>query len=226
MGCNCDKNDDENMEELETEKRNPIISEKEAIHENLLLSSPIYKKNLMSIDPNGYPKDQFSKYLFDLINAVRQDPQLYIDIILKAKDNITIDKTGIKVYKSTVKVALNLGEPAFNSAIEVLKNTKPMDKLIYNPYLVIDLPTNENDIKSRGYLPGQIKLKINKGIEIKSFWKDIIKDPDTCFILTIVDDSGSQSGSKRKDILDETNKYIGISSVSIGKSFACYIVLS
>ena len=42
-----------------------------------------------------------------------------------------------------------------------------MSKLIYNPNLTIDLPTNENKIKSKAYLPGQIKKKIDKGVEIK-----------------------------------------------------------
>ena len=101
-----------------------------------------------------------------------------------------------------------------------------MNKLIYNPNLTIELPRNENDIKSRSYLPEQIRKKIDDGVEIKSFWKDVVKDPDTCFILTIVDDSGRHAGNKRSDILDRNNKYIGISSVKIGKSFACYIVIS
>ena len=56
-----------------------------------------------------------------------------------------------------------------------------MSKLIYNPNLMIDLPTNENEIISKAYLPGQIKKKVDNGAEIKSFWKDIIKDVDTYF---------------------------------------------
>ena len=121
---------------------------------------------------------------------------------------------------------MNSGERAFDLAIEFLRDTEPMNKLIYNPNLTIEVPTNENDIKSKSFLPSQIKKKIDSGVEIKSFWKDVIKDPDTCFILTIVDDSGKNAGNKRSDILDKNSKYIGISSVKIGKSFACYIVIS
>ena len=100
-----------------------------------------------------------------------------------------------------------------------------MGKLIYNPDLTIVVPNNENDVKSKEYLPQQIQKKIDAGINIKSFWKDIIKDPETCFILTIVDDSGNNAGNKRNDILDKNNKFIGISSIKLGKSFACYIVI-
>ena len=58
-----------------------------------------------------------------------------------------------KYIKARFKVALNSGEKAFDLAIEVLKETQSMGKLIYNPNLTIDLPTTENDIKSKGYLP-------------------------------------------------------------------------
>ena len=67
------------------------------------------------------------------------------------------------------------------------------------------------EITCKEYLDNKVKDKINNGIAIKSFWKDIVKDEKTCFILTIVYDS--------------MKKYIGISSVKIGKNFACYITL-
>ena len=100
-----------------------------------------------------------------------------------------------------------------------------MKKLIYNPDFVIDLPKNEKDIISGDYLGNQIKIKIENGFDIKSFWKDIVKDKETSFILTVVDDSGKSAGNKRRDILNKNNKYIGISSIKIGKSFACYVVI-
>ena len=229
MGCECQKGE-ERVTELKSDERNPNYNERDEIHEYLSkrIANNFDNNNnkLQPIDPKAKPKDEFSRYVFALINSLRLNPPSYVDTILKAKNNVTIDKSGVKIYKSSVKVALNSGEKAFDLAIDVLKETEPMGKLIYNPNLAIDLPTNENDIKSKGYLPGQIKKKIDDGIEIKSFWKDIVKDPDTCFILTIVDDSGKHAGNKRSDILDKNNKYIGISSVKIGRSFACYIVIS
>ena len=231
MGCECHKGE-ERIDELKSDERNGKINERDEIHEyltkrinNYLLSTEQNNK-LQPIDPKAKPNDEFSRYVFALINSLRLNPPSYIDTLLRAKNNVITEKSGVKIYKSSVKVALNSGEEAFDSAIDVLRETEPMNKLIYNPNLTIELPTNENDIKSKSYLPEQIRKKIDEGVEIKSFWKDIVKDPDTCFILSIVDDSGRHAGSKRNDILDKNNKYIGISSVKIGKTFACYIVLS
>ena len=229
MGCECQKGE-ERFDELKSDERNAKISDRDEIHEyltkriNNYLVNTDYNK-LQPIDPKAKPTDEFSRYVFALINSLRLNPPSYIDTLLRAKNNVITEKSGVKIYKSSVKVALNSGEKAFDSAIEVLRETEPMCKLIYNPNLTIELPTTENDIKSKSYLPEQIRKKIDDGVEIKSFWKDIVKDPDTCFILTIVDDSGRHAGNKRSDILDKNNKYIGISSVKIGKSFACYIVL-
>ena len=220
MGCQCQKPDFLN-DELTAEDKKHIknIEEDNYSHNNYNYKSKKY------IDPNGIPKDEFSKYIFNQINAIRADPQSFIDIIQKSKKNIKIDKSGIKIYKSTVKVALNKGEEAFNEAIEFLRKTKSMNKLIYNPDFVIDLPNNEFDIISKEYLGNKVKEKIEKGIDIRSFWKDIVKDEEACFILTVVDDSMKNPGNKRLDILNKDNKYIGISSIKIGRSFACYIVL-
>ena len=163
--------------------------------------------------------------MFEKINCLRQNPSSFIDTIEKAKSNIQLDKSGIKVYKTAVKVALNNGETAFDKAIELLKNTKPMNKLKFNPDYIIDIPRNEVDVKSKQYLIDQVKLKLDAGVDIKSFWKDIVSDPESCFILTIVDDSGKNPGSKRDDILNKDLEYIGISTAKIGRSFACYMVL-
>ena len=221
MGCQCQKPDFLN-DELTAEEKKQI---KNIEDDNNYSQSNYNYKSKKYIDPNGKPKDEFSKFIFNQINAIREDPQSFIDIIQKSKKNIKIDKSGIKIYKSTCKVALNKGEPAFNEAIEFLRKTKSMNKLIYNPDFVIDLPNNEYDIISKEYLGNKVKEKIERGIDIKSLWKDIVKDEEACFILTVVDDSAKNSGNKRNDILNRDNKYIGISSVRIGRSFACYTVL-
>ncbi len=72
----------------------------------------------------------------------------------------------------------------------------------------------------------KVKSIIEKGINIRSYWRDVIKDPEISFLLMIVDDNGHKSGKKRKDILNPNMKYIGISSVEINNNFACYITLS
>ena len=171
------------------------------------------------------PKDDFSIYIFDNINKIRENPQSFIKEIEKAKKNIILDKRGIYIYKSTVKVALSKGLPAFDEAINYLGQLSPMKKLIYINDLVIESPTNEEQIKDKKYMNEKINEKVQSGIPIKSFWRDIIKDSHTCLILMIVDDTGANSGKKRNDILDPNMQCIGIVSKKIGKSFASYITL-
>ncbi len=100
-----------------------------------------------------------------------------------------------------------------------------MEKLIFVPQLTIPLPTSEEVIKNINYLKNNVAEKL-KNINIKSYWRDIVKDPETSFILMIVDDGKKNAGGKRKCILDPNIKYIGINSISFGKSFACCILLS
>ena len=171
------------------------------------------------------PRDEFSKYIFDNINNIRENPQSFIPIIENAKSNIMYDKKGICIYKSSVKVALSRGEPAFDEAIEFLKNLKPMNKLLFSSELLITPPGNEEQIKDRTYMNELINEKVQSGVPIKSFWRDIIKDYETCLILRIVDDTGANSGKKRNDILDANMQCIGITSKKIGKNFASYVTL-
>ena len=219
MGCQCQKPELSNDEITSSDKK---IKNIETNNDNLLKNNYIFKKQ---VDINGEPSDEFSKYIFNQINLLRQNPQSFIDVIEKSKKNIKLDKSGIKIYKTSVKVALYNGESAFNDAIDALKKTEPMNKLIFNPDFVVDVPKTEIDIISKDYLTNKVKIKIDSGIDIKSFWKDIVKDKEACFILTVVDDSIKNPGNKRNDILNKDNKYIGISSVKIGKNFACYIVI-
>ena len=171
------------------------------------------------------PTDKFSQYLFDEINKLREDPHSYIELIQNSESNIQTDKNKRLIYKSKVKVALIKGLKAFEEAKLFLSNTKPMEKLIYDYQIAIKVPKNEKDIKNKNYLKNQILIKSDNGINIKTYWREIIYDPETCFILMIVDDNGKKSGNKRRDILNPKYKYIGISSIMINKSFACYITL-
>ena len=171
------------------------------------------------------PKDEFSEYIFDNINQIRENPQSFIKVIEQAKKNIILDKRGIYIYKSIVKVALSRGLPAFDETIDFLKKLNPMPKLIFSNDLLIDAPINEEQLKDKKYMNEQINAKVQNGIPIKSFWRDIIKDPETCLILMIVDDNGPNSGKKRNDILDPNMQCIGIVSKKIGKNFASYITL-
>jgi len=175
---------------------------------------------------NSEPSDNYSKYLLEQINKLRADPQSYIGIIEDAKNNIIRNKHGRLVYNGKIKIGLNDGESAFNNAINYLKSSKSAEKLVFNPYITVDLPKTENEIKYKNDLRLKVENIVNKGINIKSYWKNVIKDPEISFLMMIVDDNGSDSGMRRKDLLDPNMKYIGISSTEINGLFVCYITLS
>ena len=246
------KNDNSQLEDNQNDKNQQIINNinnhhfaEERAFSNLSCSIPENKKMIFNENfyyncckslskPNNndnygieeIPKDEFSKYIFEKINQIRENPSSFVNIIEKAKKNISIDeKKGILIYKTTVKIALFRGEPSFDETIELLKNLSPMEKLIYRSELAIPPPNNLSDLVNKQYMNEKINEIVESGIFVKSFWRDIIKDPETCFILMIVDDTGLNGGLKRNDILDPDTKYIGISSKLIGKNFASYVTL-
>ena len=182
--------------------------------------------NQYSINESNSPMDNYSKYLLEQINKIRIDPQSFIGVIEDAKANIVKSRFGGYAYNGKIKIALAEGEPAFDDAIEFLKSTESMEILEYSPLLMVKLPQNESEIKDFNDLKIKVEEMLEEGINIKSYWRDIIRDPEISFLLMIVDDTGSRRGMKRKDILNPKMKYIGISSIEINGSFVCYITLS
>ena len=189
---------------------------------NEMISNSIRFKNLKE---TMEPGDNFSKALLSKINSIRANPQSYISIIQKEKNNIIVDKRGRLIYNGKNKIALTRGEEAFNEAIDFLKSSKATDRLIYNPYLTVEMPKTENEIRFVNDLRYKVDELVKKGIIIKSFWRNVIRDPDISFLMMIVDDMGEKSGMRRKDLLDPNMKYIGISSVEINGIFVSYIIL-
>ena len=172
------------------------------------------------------PQDEFSLYIYEHINKIRENPQSFIPNIEEGKNYITRNKNNKLIYKKNIKVTLSQGILAFEEAISILKMCKPMDKLIFEPNLVVKLPQNEEDIIDKNYFKNEIRIMIQNGIPIHSYWRDIIKEKETSFLMMIVDDTGLKSGLKRKDILDPNMKYIGICSINIGKHFVCFMTFS
>ena len=178
-----------------------------------------------NIIDKSVPSDEFSKYIFTQINLLRENPSSYINLIQGSESNIQRDKKNRLIYKTKFKVALDKGIKAFEEAKLILSNTKPMPKLNFDYDMKLKLPKNEINIKSNNYLKNQVLIKGDKGISIKAYWKEIIYDPETCFVLMIVDDNGKKAGFKRRNLLNPEYKYIGISSININNNFICYITL-
>jgi hypothetical protein len=201
---------------------------------NINKSNPIYQtqgkyiNNLaqQNIINNISPSDNYSCYFLSQINKIRTEPQSFIGVIEDSKANIIKDHLGRLIYNGKIKVCLNTGEAAFDEAIQFLKELEPMEPLIYNPQITINPPLNEDDILDKDDLNKKIKAMMNLGFNFRSYWRDVIKDPEISFLLMIIDDNGIKSGMKRKDILCPYVKYIGISSSEVNQNFVCYVTLA
>ena len=200
--------------------------ETEYLVKTININSQIQKEEIIkNIQKDLLPSDDFSKYIFEQINQLRKNPKAFIPLFENAKSKIIVDKHERLIYKSNLKIALNKGKPTFDETIQFLEECEPMNELIFNPEMCVPLPENEEEIKEKNYTKNKVE-EISKKVTIKSYWRDFIKEPESCFILMVVDDNDKRPGIKRKDLLNPNNKYIGISSIMINKSFACYITLS
>ena len=216
------RNDKIEIGELENDNFKKYLSFTQGISKK---SRSIYMKLNTKNSIASMPSDNFSRYLLEQINKIRKEPESFVGIIEDAIDNITKDRYGRLIYNGKMKIALARGKSAFLEAIEYLKNINPMKPLEYVSGLTVIPPQNEKEIKDKNDLKRKVGEMIRSGINIRSYWRDVIKDPEICFLLMIVDDNGIKSGMKRKDILNPRMKYIGISSVEISKNFVCYITL-
>ena len=208
----------ENNNNIEPEQKKAEKEKEEGKNQN--------QNNKYNINESNSPMDNYSKYLLEQINKLRIDPQSFIGVIEDAKANIVNSRFGGYTYNGKIKIALSEGEPAFDEAIEFLKTTESMEILEYSPSLTVKLPQNESEISDNNDLKIKVEEMVDNGINVKSYWRDVIRDPEISFLLMIVDDTGLRRGMKRKDILDPKMKYIGISSIEINGNFVCYITLS
>ena len=185
------------------------------------------KMNMQMSNMNiSMPLDNYSRYFLAQINKIRSEPQSFIGVIEDSKSNITKDRLGRIIYNGKIRVALNAGESSFDEAIEFLKELSPMEPLSYNQMLTVNPPMTEEEMLDKNDLSKKVDIMTNMGVNIRSFWRDIIKDPEISFLLMIIDDNGIKQGMRRKDILTPYMKYIGISSTEINNNFVCYITLA
>ena len=222
MGCKCNHQNNDRK----TEMRPDIISSNQLLNNNndddLIQKEEEYMKKY-----SDYPEK-----IVTLINKIRQNPKEYADVIEDSIKNITEednDKDPTKpklIYKQKVKVALTMGEKAFKEAAQELRNMKPMPPLEFREDMCIPLPDNEEKFKDSNYLRDKVKEILSKNIHINVFFKEMVKLPQVSVLLMIVDDNGKNSGKKRKAILNENFRYIGVTYRFIGKTFISYFAFS
>jgi len=233
---NYNQNDLENSNNNNNHDNNPGKENNYNNQENENQNYNINNSN--EYNQNDYENNHNTKYsnyperIVEIINAIRQNPVDYSNIIEESieniiennnKDDITKNKI---IYKKKVKVALTRGEPAFHEAAEELRNTEPMPPLEFVPELCIPLPETDEEIKDSAFLKNQVLELRKEGIRIDVFFKDLVKIPEVSALLMIVDDNGKNAGKKRSTLLNREFKYIGVNCKFIGKTFIAYLGFS
>lgn len=175
--------------------------------------------------------EDYSSQMLSIINFIRQNPKEYSDYIEKSTSNIiynTDNKSKNKiVYKDKIKVALKKGSPTFLKAADLLKKMTPLPKFVLKKEICLDLPENEEELDARNFMRLQVEIiNRNKELKICEFFRDNIKIPKISALLLVVDDNGEKEGEKRRVLLTEKYKYIGISSGFVGKKFVAYFTFA
>ena len=143
-------------------------------------------------------------------------------VLEEDKDDPTIKRL---IYKKKIKVALTRGEKAFQEAIEYLRTLNPLPPLEFSQEKCIPLPNTEEELNNPSFLKNQVKV-LREQTRIDVFYKDLIKIPEVSGLLMIVDDANKNAGKKRRALLSNELKYIGVSSKFIGRTFVAYFSFS
>lgn len=200
-----------------------FINGKEIIYSSISEINAVKKNEIK----NEEPEDEYSKYIFNYINKLRTEPKNVAKIIENNKKYIfTEENNQIYFKKNKIKFHLFKGIITFDETIDFLNNLNPMEKLIYNKNITVEIPKNEKNINVLDYLNKEVNEFNNNDKYITSFWKEIVKDPEVAFLMMVVDDNCIKTGQKRYDLANPETKCIGISSGEINNKFFCFITLS
>ena len=251
MGCKCANKSEEEQEidkkgledgNLEKAENDFNSNFKKSNLDLLGLDVQINPNDNEIIENNNYDdnNDEFllnEKYanypykIVELINNIREDPVGYADIVEQSIQNIVLEEDkedpSIKhlIYKKKIKVALTTGEKAFQEAIDYLRTLSPLPPLEFSQEKCIPLPNTEEELNNPSFLKNQVKV-LREQTRIDVFFKDLIKIPEISGLLMIVDDTNKNAGKKRRALLSNELKYIGVSSKFIGRTFVAYFSFS
>ena len=251
MGCKCANKSEEEQEidkkgledgNLEKAENDFNSNFKKSNLDLLGLDDQINPNDNEIIENNNYDdnNDEFllnEKYanypykIVELINNIREDPVGYADIVEQSIQNIVLEEDkedpSIKhlIYKKKIKVALTTGEKAFQEAIDYLRTLSPLPPLEFSQEKCIPLPNTEEELNNPSFLKNQVKV-LREQTRIDVFFKDLIKIPEISGLLMIVDDTNKNAGKKRRALLSNELKYIGVSSKFIGRTFVAYFSFS
>ena len=183
-----------------------ITNDKYAL-ENIINNE--YKNNITQIHSN-LKITNYVKTVFYLINKIRTNPADFADFVISSQKYI-IEIGDRIIFDHKIKVALNEGKKMFLDCADYLRKLSPMEELIFNDDIVLECPTESNNIKDINYFKDKV-LEKKKIQNIEAYFKDSISEPEISVLLMIVDDTSKNQKKKRETLLNPNFKYIGISA--------------
>jgi len=109
---------------------------------------------------------------------------------------------------------LHKGEEAFREMIGILNTMNPLPKLTIKKDLSIEVPENSKDWSNKDSIASLVNKKKE---ELKDKYTNFgfhydmgTSLPDVSAVLQLVDDNVGFAGLRRKDILSDTYKYVGV----------------
>ena len=202
MGCHCTNNNKENYVDIEH-----------------LIQTP------SNLNPNScLCLSEYTRTMFKLINKVRKNPNDFAFLIESAVKYITTENDRL-IFSYKLKVALHKGKEMFLAVADELRKMTPLTPLEFKDDIVIEVPTEEDEIKDVKVFQNKV-LEKKKNVNINAYFKDAVGDPEVAILIMLVDDTQKNPGKKRETILNKDYKYIGISSVKERKTFCAYYTFS
>ena len=174
-------------------------------------------ENVLKSDYENMPKinsnlkiTNYCQKVFYLINKIRTNPPQFADFVISSQQYIKEIDDKI-IFDHKIKVALNQGKIMFLECADYLRKLQPMNELIFNDDIVLECPTEPNNIKDINYFKQKV-IEKRENQSIEAYFKDSISEPEISVLLFIVDDSIKNPKKKREAVLNPKFKYIGISA--------------
>jgi hypothetical protein len=181
-------------------------------HNLLSITSNQTLGNLMPLETSSkINEDSFEGLILKEINLIRCEPKTYANKLKELIPNIKENKGKLYFhFENKQRVVITKGEELFQETIGILNKTKPMNKLIWNNLLKINIPNYIKKI-TNGYIEN---LMINKRRELKNqfnqitFTIDIFSNPILSAIFQITDETFHSE--RRNAILNSSFSYYAV----------------
>jgi hypothetical protein len=161
---------------------------------------------------------------------MRLNPASYAEKVWKNMSNIVSNNDShYFCMPFNSKISLPHGRIAFEECIEILKNKPPMNSLSMIDKLKLPFPDKNPQLaNNRDYITKSLIeiAKENKDQCLINWfhYDNNIKNAEISTVLQLVDDNNSR-GERRKHLLDENVKYVGINCGPIRRNIYCiYLV--